>query len=137
MAVPNARRNETLGCPFSNDINSTYFPPPWRFAPNLNPQVTVPHPVRFLSRNLLFNFPITHSWSHRTSWKLISFESACCSTPQHIRFTRTILYAEPTNNVPPKKSTSDFIGWKVVYVPPTDTAFLTCQVSAFPVPVFK
>nr|CAH7736156.1 unnamed protein product [Callosobruchus chinensis] len=41
---------------------------------------------------------------------------------------------EPTNNVAPKKDGEKYEGWKVVAVPQNGTAWLTCQVTGYPVP---
>lgn len=43
-------------------------------------------------------------------------------------------FAEPTNNVAPKKDLERFEGWKVVLVAPSETAWLTCLVTGYPVP---
>lgn len=43
---------------------------------------------------------------------------------------------EPTNNVAPKKIGAEFGGWRVLDVKSNGTAWLTCQVSGFPVPRF-
>lgn len=43
-------------------------------------------------------------------------------------------FAEPTNNVAPKKDLERFEGWKVVLVAPNETAWLTCLVTGYPVP---
>ncbi|KAJ8982888.1 hypothetical protein NQ317_004318 [Molorchus minor] len=43
---------------------------------------------------------------------------------------------QPTNNVPPKKIGAEFGGWRVVNVNEGDVAWLTCQVTGFPVPRF-
>ncbi|ENN75865.1 hypothetical protein YQE_07594, partial [Dendroctonus ponderosae] len=45
-------------------------------------------------------------------------------------------HAEPTNNVAPKKVGAEFGGWRVLNVNSNGTAWLTCQVSGFPVPKF-
>lgn len=44
---------------------------------------------------------------------------------------------EPTNNVPPKKVGAEFGGWRVLNVKLADVAWLTCQVTGYPVPRFK
>ncbi|KOB76283.1 Dscam [Operophtera brumata] len=45
---------------------------------------------------------------------------------------------EPTNKIAPRKDSSKtFEGWEVVTVPQKDVAFLTCQVAAFPAPLFR
>lgn len=44
--------------------------------------------------------------------------------------------SEPTSNVAPKKDGEKFEGWKVVSVSNLSTAWLTCQVTAYPVPRF-
>lgn len=51
-------------------------------------------------------------------------------------FEEIILFAEPTNNVAPKKIGAEFGGWRVAYVNNGTVAFLTCQVTGFPVPRF-
>ncbi|XP_057660488.1 cell adhesion molecule Dscam2 isoform X10 [Diorhabda carinulata] len=47
-----------------------------------------------------------------------------------------LVITEPTNNVPPKKDGEKFTGWKDVLVPKNKTAWITCQVSGYPVPRF-
>lgn len=47
-----------------------------------------------------------------------------------------IFSTEPTNNVAPKKIGAEFGGWRVAYVKQKTVAFLTCQVTGFPVPIF-
>lgn len=45
---------------------------------------------------------------------------------------------EPTNKIAPRKdSTKNFEGWEVFTVPQMDVAYLTCQVAAYPAPVFR
>lgn len=41
---------------------------------------------------------------------------------------------EPTNNVAPKKNLAQFEGWQVLNIPTNGTAWLTCQVTGYPVP---
>ncbi|XP_053612834.1 cell adhesion molecule Dscam1 isoform X22 [Plodia interpunctella] len=49
-----------------------------------------------------------------------------------------LVITEPTNKIPPRKdSAKDFEGWKVFAVPQGNVAYLTCQVTAFPVPLFR
>ncbi|XP_071050253.1 cell adhesion molecule Dscam1 isoform X5 [Onthophagus taurus] len=48
-----------------------------------------------------------------------------------------LVITEPTNNVAPKKDTENFKGWKVVDVPIKHVAWLTCQVTGYPVPKFS
>lgn len=43
---------------------------------------------------------------------------------------------EPTNNVPPKKDGEKFTGWKDVIISQNKTAWLTCQVTGYPVPIY-
>ncbi|XP_050305184.1 cell adhesion molecule Dscam2 isoform X8 [Anthonomus grandis grandis] len=45
-----------------------------------------------------------------------------------------LVITEPTNNVPPKKDGEKYEGWKVILVPQGGTAWLTCQVTGYPVP---
>lgn len=45
-----------------------------------------------------------------------------------------VLFAEPTNNVAPKKDGEKFEGWKVVSVSQLDVAWITCLVTGYPVP---
>ncbi|XP_066244743.1 cell adhesion molecule Dscam1 isoform X9 [Euwallacea similis] len=45
-----------------------------------------------------------------------------------------LVITEPTNNVPPKKDGEKFEGWKVTLVPKNTVAWLTCQVTGYPVP---
>ncbi|XP_048522534.1 Down syndrome cell adhesion molecule homolog isoform X5 [Dendroctonus ponderosae] len=47
-----------------------------------------------------------------------------------------LVITEPTNNVAPKKVGAEFGGWRVLNVNSNGTAWLTCQVSGFPVPKF-
>lgn len=50
----------------------------------------------------------------------------------------SIIITEPTNKIAPRKdSTKNFEGWEVVFVLQNDTAYLTCQVAAFPAPLFR
>lgn len=51
-------------------------------------------------------------------------------------FRCELSFTEPTNNVAPKKMGAEFGGWRVAYVEQRKVAFLTCQVSGFPVPRF-
>ncbi|RZC32102.1 I-set domain containing protein, partial [Asbolus verrucosus] len=53
-----------------------------------------------------------------------------CVKLKHILFQ----VSEPTNNVPPKKDFQRFEGHQVVNVPNLGTAWLTCQVTGYPVP---
>lgn len=46
-------------------------------------------------------------------------------------------FPEPTNNVAPKKENREFVGWKGVTLPENKTAWLTCQVTGYPVPLFR
>ncbi|XP_047530752.1 Down syndrome cell adhesion molecule-like protein Dscam2 isoform X23 [Vanessa atalanta] len=49
-----------------------------------------------------------------------------------------LVITEPTNKIAPRKdSTKHFEGWEVFFVPQNDIAYLTCQVAAFPVPIFR
>ncbi|XP_069356502.1 cell adhesion molecule Dscam1 isoform X28 [Maniola hyperantus] len=49
-----------------------------------------------------------------------------------------LVITEPTNKIAPRKNSAiHFEGWEVFFVPQNDVAFLTCQVAAFPVPVFR
>ncbi|XP_048480561.1 Down syndrome cell adhesion molecule-like protein Dscam2 isoform X1 [Plutella xylostella] len=49
-----------------------------------------------------------------------------------------LVITEPTNNIAPRKdSTKHFEGWEVYFVPRSGAAYLTCQISAFPVPVYR
>lgn len=43
---------------------------------------------------------------------------------------------EPTNNVQPKKVGAEFGGWRVSSINIGSIAWLTCQVTGFPVPRF-
>lgn len=54
-----------------------------------------------------------------------------CKTLNSLHFS-----LEPTNNVVPKKVGAEFGGWRVLNVRSNVTAWLTCQVSGFPVPKF-
>ncbi|XP_063893542.1 cell adhesion molecule Dscam1 isoform X12 [Helicoverpa armigera] len=49
-----------------------------------------------------------------------------------------LVITEPTNKIAPRKdSTKHFEGWEVFTVAQMDVAYLTCQVAAYPVPVFR
>ncbi|XP_030766966.1 Down syndrome cell adhesion molecule-like protein Dscam2 [Sitophilus oryzae] len=48
-----------------------------------------------------------------------------------------LVITEPTNNVPPKKDGKKFEGWEILLVPQSGTAWLTCQVTAFPAPRYS
>lgn len=41
---------------------------------------------------------------------------------------------EPTSNVVPKKDGKRFEGWELILTEQYKTAWLTCQVTAYPVP---
>ncbi|CAH0555679.1 unnamed protein product [Brassicogethes aeneus] len=45
-----------------------------------------------------------------------------------------LVVTEPTNNVAPKRDGEKFEGWKVIFIPQNNTAWLTCQVTGYPVP---
>ncbi|XP_056643974.1 cell adhesion molecule Dscam2 isoform X2 [Diorhabda sublineata] len=47
-----------------------------------------------------------------------------------------LVITEPTNNVPPKRDGEKFEGWKVLLIPKTSTAWLTCQITGYPVPKY-
>ncbi|KAI8422223.1 hypothetical protein MSG28_006118 [Choristoneura fumiferana] len=48
------------------------------------------------------------------------------------------LFQEPTNKIAPRKdSTKNFEGWEVFVVSEGNVAYLTCQVAAYPAPVFR
>lgn len=47
---------------------------------------------------------------------------------------KPVFIVEPTNNVVPKKDGEKFEGWKVLLVPQNKMAWLTCQVTGYPVP---
>ncbi|KAJ8967480.1 hypothetical protein NQ314_002794 [Rhamnusium bicolor] len=49
---------------------------------------------------------------------------------------KILQFTEPTNNVPPKKIGAEFGGWRVVNINQGSVAWLTCQVTGFPVPIF-
>lgn len=46
-----------------------------------------------------------------------------------------MFFTEPTSNVPPKKVGAEF-GWRVLTVKEQQVAWLTCQVTGYPVPLF-
>ncbi|XP_059046501.1 cell adhesion molecule DSCAM isoform X19 [Achroia grisella] len=49
-----------------------------------------------------------------------------------------LVITEPTNKISPRKdSTKLFEGWEVFFVPRNNVAYMTCQVSAFPSPLFR
>ncbi|XP_022815110.1 Down syndrome cell adhesion molecule-like protein Dscam2 isoform X27 [Spodoptera litura] len=49
-----------------------------------------------------------------------------------------LVITEPTNKIAPRKdSTKHFEGWEVFTVRQMDVAYLTCQVAAYPSPVFR
>ncbi|XP_050561813.1 cell adhesion molecule Dscam2 isoform X39 [Spodoptera frugiperda] len=49
-----------------------------------------------------------------------------------------LVITEPTNKIAPRKdSTKHFEGWEVFTVSQMDVAYLTCQVAAYPSPVFR
>ncbi|XP_037298235.1 Down syndrome cell adhesion molecule-like protein Dscam2 [Manduca sexta] len=49
-----------------------------------------------------------------------------------------LVITEPTNKIAPRKDTSKiFEGWEVFIVPRGDIAYLTCQVAAYPAPIFR
>ncbi|KAJ8721463.1 hypothetical protein PYW07_002238 [Mythimna separata] len=49
-----------------------------------------------------------------------------------------LVITEPTNKIAPRKdSTKLFEGWEVFIVAQMDVAYLTCQVAAYPAPVFR
>ncbi|CAH1154339.1 unnamed protein product [Phaedon cochleariae] len=47
-----------------------------------------------------------------------------------------LVITEPTNNVPPKKDGEKFTGWKDLLIRESKTAWLTCQVTGYPVPIY-
>ncbi|XP_047984025.1 Down syndrome cell adhesion molecule-like protein Dscam2 isoform X49 [Leguminivora glycinivorella] len=49
-----------------------------------------------------------------------------------------LVITEPTNKIPPRKdSAKHFEGWEVFVVSQGTNAYLTCQVAAFPAPLFR
>lgn len=59
--------------------------------------------------------------------------------PMRIGFAKVVsVITEPTNKIAPRKdSTKHFEGWEVFTVSQMDVAYLTCQVAAYPSPVFR
>lgn len=53
---------------------------------------------------------------------------------QAMKYCSSPCILEPTNNVPPKKDFERFEGHQIVDVPLSKIAWLTCQVTGFPVP---
>ncbi|KPI92826.1 Down syndrome cell adhesion molecule-like protein CG42256 [Papilio xuthus] len=46
--------------------------------------------------------------------------------------------SKPTNKIAPRKdSTKHFEGWEVLFVSRLEVAYLTCQIAAYPAPVFR